>query len=786
MPGSFNGSTSRIIVSTYSALQWADQFTPFTYSVKLRLGLLGTLQLILDQGDGTTNRLVVRLRQINTDKLQALLVQQNVVALASVESTTTMSLDTEVNMIIRNDGTNLELYIDGVFEATDAIASGTVLAASGDFHIGQLYTGANRFDGDIGEVTIWNVALTASEIESIGKGTNPSQVRADKIVLYVPVENSGSTEANLSPISDANNGTATDITAADSFTTDDYFSDDPLYSHDALVTPWYDASWNKRNHVRVSQDMVVGTTDKSEFVLLVRRTDAEFAAARADGFDFVVTQNDGTTKLKHEIVKWDNVGNELVLFVKVPTLYALQDTGLWLYYDNPAAADQQDITNTWPATYKMVHHLNDNFLDSTSNDNDATEQGTTKVDGLVGDARDFNNSSDKIEIPDDPSLQFATANRITLIAAFKINTFTSVDKVVTKAKNGSPYGPFEMRLTHTSGNNKMDCTLATGGTEHLMNGTTVLNNTDKYVAILTYDGATIKWFVDENLDDSLANSDTIDDSTQIIMIGNHPQFSSGDLKGAVDEVHLLDSAMPDDTAKTLVRNWKEHDTHITFGVQESLGQVVKVIADSMSLSEAPLIIKIVKVLQSLGITDDSKIAKVVRLLENISLSDISTVPGKIIKFLSNVAISHVVSASKLVRIAESLSVSSIVTRISDIIKVITDSLSVSHVISIPGKIAKITNTLNISEAVSKIAPSITKMVTDSLSLSENIKTSKIVKVAESLLTDTTAKLTKLVHILQSLSFSDVTNIIKPAPTTCNQVDSILLNREVDSVIVSKT
>ena len=172
MPGLFNGSTSRITVSTYPAIQWTNQFTPWTYHIRVRPDLLSALQVYFDQADATLNRLVVRLRQNANDKIEALILQQSVAALASVESTGTVSSGEGVDVTITNYGTNLHLYIFGVEDANSpaAISAGSVLVANGTFHIGQLFNSTSRLNGDAGDATIWNVALTAEEIESLQMG----------------------------------------------------------------------------------------------------------------------------------------------------------------------------------------------------------------------------------------------------------------------------------------------------------------------------------------------------------------------------------------------------------------------------------------------------------------------------------------------------------------------------------------------------------------------------------------------------------------------------------------
>ena len=44
-----------------------------------------------------------------------------------------------------------------------------------------------RYDGDLGEVAIWNVALTDAEIAALGRGVNPRLIRPGALAFYAPL-----------------------------------------------------------------------------------------------------------------------------------------------------------------------------------------------------------------------------------------------------------------------------------------------------------------------------------------------------------------------------------------------------------------------------------------------------------------------------------------------------------------------------------------------------------------------------------------------------------------------
>jgi hypothetical protein len=132
-----------------------------------------------------------------------------------------------------------------------------------------------------------------------------------------------------------------------------------------------------------------------------------FTYAKSDGSDIVVTASDGVTRLRRELVGFDNVTNEMELYVKIASLSSSADTVLYVYYGNPSASLTND-DDTWDGNYIMVQHMEDaspaTILGSTSNhwvgtkgdvdDPDPTYKVNPSVeaDGKIGKAQEFDRS----------------------------------------------------------------------------------------------------------------------------------------------------------------------------------------------------------------------------------------------------------------------------------------------------------------------------------------------------------------------------------------------------------
>ena len=170
----------------------------------------------------------------------------------------------------------------------------------------------------------------------------------------------------------------------------------------------WNSGWNYRKPITIDFTKVSATL--TNFPVLISLTDVDLQSkAQSTGNDIVFTSSDGTTKLSHEIEKYDSATGTLVAWIKVPSLSSTANTVLYMYYGNAAAANQQNAVNTWDANFKAVWHLSQDpggtgaqMKDSTVNANHGTSAGAmtsaNQVAGKVGDGTNFDGVNDQINL----------------------------------------------------------------------------------------------------------------------------------------------------------------------------------------------------------------------------------------------------------------------------------------------------------------------------------------------------------------------------------------------------
>jgi len=223
--------------------------------------------------------------------------------------------------------------------------------------------------------------------------------------------------------------------------TDDNFN----VSKSTGPTDWFNASWIYRKQIVIDESMVSGSTDLTNFPILINITDSGLLAnAQADGDDITFTSSDGTTQLDHEIENYNSGTGQLYAWVEVPTLNALSSTTLYMYYGNGAASNQQDVTGTWDTNYVAVYHLEEavtdegtggTYDDSTTSNNDSAQNGPDDVAAQIYNGQDFDGTNDFASATDAASIDFTDTDDMTITGWFNRDTFNTDDVVLAK-KNG--------------------------------------------------------------------------------------------------------------------------------------------------------------------------------------------------------------------------------------------------------------------------------------------------------------------------------------------------------------
>ena len=175
--------------------------------------------------------------------------------------------------------------------------------------------------------------------------------------------------------------------------------------------------------------------DLTNFPVLIRTTDPEWAdtsnggyVAQSDGGDILFTAGDRTTKLDHEIEKYNPATGELVAWVEVRSLSASEDTNIYIFYGNADAVDQWNPTGAgvWEPNFVGVWHLRETsgqHHDSTWNSNDSSEVTVTtqgSAMGQIGGADYLNGSVAGVKIDDNSSLDIT--QQITIEAWVKADS----------------------------------------------------------------------------------------------------------------------------------------------------------------------------------------------------------------------------------------------------------------------------------------------------------------------------------------------------------------------------
>ena len=118
------------------------------------------------------------------------------------------------------DATTIKIYVGGV-EATYGISqngSGSYDDSADDFLVGNNTIFDSTFDGIISEVVVWDVVITATEIELLGKSRvkgMPLQIQSSGLVLYLPLDDCSDGDSGDAVTFTDQSGTGNDGTGDD-------------------------------------------------------------------------------------------------------------------------------------------------------------------------------------------------------------------------------------------------------------------------------------------------------------------------------------------------------------------------------------------------------------------------------------------------------------------------------------------------------------------------------------------------------------------------------------------
>jgi hypothetical protein len=184
----------------------------------------------------------------------------------------------------------------------------------------------------------------------------------------------------------------------------------------------------------------------------------------------------------------------------------------------------------------LAHYQRGRTDDSTTNENDGQIEGPHQVDGIIGEALQFNGINDSVVITDSTSLSF-TNDDMTISAWIKLNSRQSGERAIVRKSAQWQLGILPL-------DNKIRNLVNTDGTT----GWTAANDEyhiwEKniwYHLAFTYDGSVLKHYVNgEQIGTDKTVTGNIIDNNQEVAIGADSPDGGLDIRfdGAIDEVAI--------------------------------------------------------------------------------------------------------------------------------------------------------------------------------------------------------------------------------------------------------
>ena len=173
-----------------------------------------------------------------------------------------------------------------------------------------------------------------------------------------------------------------------------------------------------------------------------------YNGAPGSNYDFAFLDPTSATELNYQVESYNPTTGTLLVWVKIPTLYAKTNNTLSFYFGSLTPAHNATFySNTWPSDYLAVYHFNEDpsvtttVLDATNNHVDGVSTNvsstTDKIHaaaGLTGGGYSFNGTS-KIITTQTANI---TGNAFTLSAWVSVTTPGGDNKVVS---NEIDFGP---------------------------------------------------------------------------------------------------------------------------------------------------------------------------------------------------------------------------------------------------------------------------------------------------------------------------------------------------------
>jgi len=199
------------------------------------------------------------------------------------------------------------------------------------------------------------------------------------------------------------------------------------------------------------------------------------------------------------------------------------------------------------AGYSFDEGAGGSTADASGNANTGTITGATWVPGKYGQALNFNGTSDRVRVPAAASVNLSTG--MTLAAWIKPAALQSGWRTVLQRETDA----WVLNASNSNGNNFPSGGATTGTTFRWVSGTTANPvNTWTHLAF-TYDGATMRLYVNGTQVASKAVTGAIQTSTNPLWIGGNNPYGEY-FQGVIDEPRVYNRALTPTDIQTIMNN----------------------------------------------------------------------------------------------------------------------------------------------------------------------------------------------------------------------------------------
>jgi|GEM_PF-1793004 hypothetical protein len=343
----------------------------------------------------------------------------------------------------------------------------------------------------------------------------------------------------------------------------------PFYGEDYSAWPY---SMTVKFYTTPAGASVAGTVVNFPAVVRLRGPVFAFGQCLADGHDLRFANSKGV-HLPFEIERFDPSDSIADVWVLVDTIKGNDSTAITMYWGNQNAVVQSLASSVFDtgSGYEAVWHLNNRGLtervDATANANNAapapgTYEGDEWTYGLIGGCDSLDDNDDHLVAP-----SINPGKAVTLSMWINMYEMTASLRQYFIGKAGPVAGkpPFYSLMFSQADNQSgaLAMNLTTNGKPDSVSGGTLTLNA-WYNVVGTYDGTSLKVYVNGVLAGSKPAAGPVDTSAANVYIGYYDKLSQK-LHGKIDEVRIMKTAVGGDFIKLSYENQKENSTLVGFG-----------------------------------------------------------------------------------------------------------------------------------------------------------------------------------------------------------------------------